>query len=189
MEKLPAGILPNDANIEFFADPENFGRVFWISEGRTHRFCELPLHVMDDLRDELLSDTKALHGLRLMGNFTEDEALEQYNYCNRGRVDGVPDLTTSDKKTKEYVECGRRDKCPGEDKVCSPLMIYGSKITHREHQCLKLIGIGLPYKRIKIEMGFRRETAVNSLIDRIRDKMHCANNVEIALKVKELGLV
>lgn len=189
MEKLPAGILPNDSSIEFFADPSNFGKVFWISEGQTHKFKELPMHIMDDLRDELLSDTRALKGMRLMGTYTEDEALEQYNYCNRGKLNSTPDIAVSGKKSKEYVECGRRGTCPGENKVCSALMINESKITHRELECLKLIGIGLTYKSITIEMGFRRETAVNSLIDRLRDKMQCTNNVEIAIKVKELGLV
>ena len=189
MCNLPSGILPTDHSIEFFADPSEFGKVLWISEGKTRHFRELPLHILDDLRDELLSDTVALKGLRLMGVITEDEMLEHYNYCNRGMLDGVPDISETGRKTKEYVECGRRGHCPGENKVCSPLMINGSRITFREHECLKLIGIGLTYKRITIEMGFRRETAVNSLIDRIRDKLQCSNNVEIALKVKELGIV
>jgi len=189
MDKLPSGLTPTDHSIEIFADPENFGKCFWISEGKTNNFWELPLHIIDDLRDELSSDTKALKGLRLMGLSTEAGMLEQYNYCNRGKLDGVPDISTNGKLTKEYVECGRKGKCAGESKVCSPLLINGSRITFRELECLKLIGIGLTYKRITIEMGFRRETAVNSLIDRLRDKLQCGNNVEIALKVKELGLV
>lgn len=189
MEKIPAGILPNDSNIEFFADPENFGKVFWISEGKTHILKNLPLHIIDDLRDELQSDSRALKGLRLMGVTTEDEMLEQYTYCNRGKLDGVPDITVTGKKTKEFVDCGRRGRCFGENLVCSPLSINGERITHREFECLKLIGIGLPYKRIMIEMGFRRTSAVNSLLVRLRDKMCCSNQVEIAIKVKELGLV
>lgn len=186
---LPAGILPTDKSIEFFADPNNFGKLYWISEGITHKFKELPLPVIDDLRDELASDTKALKGLRLMGLTSEDEMLEQYNYCNRGRMDGVQDISSTGKKTKEFVECGRHGYCVGENKVCSPLCINGEHITHREFECLKLIGTGLTYKRITVEMGFRRETAVNSLIDRIRDKLQCSNNTEIAIKVKELGIV
>lgn len=189
MDKLPAGFLPTDKCIEFFADPEKFGKVYWLSQGIVHLFKELPLNVMDDLRDELASDIKALKGLRLMGLTSEDEMLEQYNYCNRGALNSTPDISTTGKKTKEFVECGRHGHCMGENKVCSPLCINGEHITHREFECLKLIGIGLTYKRITVEMGFRRETAVNSLIDRIRDKLQCNNNTEIALKVKELGIV
>ena len=189
MNNLPTGILPTDSSIEIFSDPDNFGKCFWISEGKTSLFWSLPLNVLDDLRDELSSDTKALAGLRLMGLSKEDAMLEQYNYCNRGKLDGVPDILPSGKKTKEYVECGHKGRCAGENKVCSPLCIYGSRITFRELECLKLIGIGLTYKQITVEMGFRRYTAANSLIGRLRDKLQCSNNVEIALKVKELGLV
>jgi len=189
MDRLPAGLLPTDKSTEFFADPEKFGKLFWMSAGVVHLFKELPLSVMDDLRDELLSDTRALQGFRLMGITGEDEMLEQYNYCNRGALTSTPDISAIGKKTKEFVDCGRRGRCPGENKVCSPLCINGEHITHREFECLKLIGIGLNYKRITVEMGFRRETAVNSLIDRIRDKLQCNNNTEIALKVKELGIV
>ena len=189
IDKLPAGMLPTDKNIEFFADPQTFGKVFWISEGRTRLFKELPLRIMDDLRDELLSDTRALKGLRMMGLSSEDEMLEQYNYCNRGKLDEKPNITASGIKSKEFVECGHRGKCSGEGRVCSPLLINGSRITFRELECLKLIGIGMTYKRITIEMGFRRETAVNSLIGRLRVKLQCASNIEIALKVKELGLI
>lgn len=189
MCNLPTGILPTDENIELFGNPTQFGKCFWISKGKTHLFKELPLYILDDLRDELLSDTKALSGLRLMGIDTEDEMLEQYNYCNRGKLDGIPDISKTGKKSKEFIECNRRGHCPGENKVCSPLCINGERITHRELECLKLIGINLSYKQIMIEMGFRRETAVNSLIARLRDKLQCSNQTAIALKVKELQLV
>jgi DNA-binding CsgD family transcriptional regulator len=189
MDKLPSGMLPSDKSIEFFADPERFGKLYWMSQGVIHKFKELPLSVMDDLRDELACDIRALKGLRLMGIHTEDDMLEQYNYCNRGSLDAVPDISVTGKKSKEFVDCGRHGHCPGENKVCSPLCINGEHITHREFECLKLIGIGLTYKRITIEMGFRRETAVNSLIERIREKLHCCTITEIALKVRDLGLV
>ena len=188
MDQLPAGIIPSDRNIEFFADPEKFGKLFWLSEGIVHRFRELPLNIVDDLRDELLSDTRALSGLRLMNITDLDAMLEQYNYCNRGKLSSIPDISASGKKTKEFVDCGRRNHCPGENKVCSPLCINGDRISHREYECLKLIGISLTYKQIMVEMGFRRETAVNSLIARLRDKLQCNTLVEIALKVKEIGI-
>lgn len=188
MEKLPAGILPTDTSTEIFADPDNFGKCFWISEGKTKKFWELPLHIIDDLRDEMSSDLKALKGLRLMGLSTEAGMLEQYNYCNRGKLDSTPDITPQGKLNKEFFDCGRRGKCSGENKVCSPICINGSRITFRELDCLRL-NTGLTYQQIAIEMGFRRVTAVNSLFARLHSKFQCANNIELALKVKELGLV
>lgn len=189
MNTLPCGIMPADNGIEIFADPENFGKCFYISNGTTRSFWELPLDVLDDLRDELSSDTRALKGLHLMGLSTEAQMLEQYNYCNRGMLDNVPDILPNGKKTKEYVNCSHRGRCAGEDKVCSPVCIKGEHITHREFECLKHIGTGHTYKEITVEMGFRRETAVNSLIYRLRYKLNCRNNVEIALKCKDFGIV
>ena len=93
MEKLPSGIMPSDSNIEIFADPENFGKCLHVCNGITKLFRELPLAVLDDLRDELFSDTKAISRLRLMGITDRDQMLEQYNYCNRGKLDHVPDIT------------------------------------------------------------------------------------------------
>lgn len=189
MRKLPAGLMPTDSNIEIFADPFNFGKCYFIRQGEIEPFRSLPYEVFHDLTTELLDDPRACNGLELMGYPPGLDMLEQYNYCNRGALDCVTDISVTGSKTREYVACGRRGRCPGEGKVCSPLTINGEHITYRELECLRLIGIGLTYKRIRIEMGFRRVTAVNSLIDRLRDKLHCASNTEIALKVKELGIV
>lgn len=188
-ETIPAGFLPSDTRIEFFADPENFGRLYFATQGKVMPFSALPHEVMEDLRDELLSDTRALKGLRMMGITDEAEMLEMYNYCNRGRLSSTGDISAQGIKTKEFVDCGRRERCVGEGKVCNCLTINGSRITHRELECLRLIAQGLSYKHICLEMGFRRETAVNSLIDRLRDKLSCGSQVEIAIKVREVGLV
>jgi DNA-binding CsgD family transcriptional regulator len=189
MTKLPSGLMPTDSNIEIFADPYNFGKCYFIREGEIQPFEFLPLAVLDDLCSELLADPKAMSSLRQMGFEEGIRMLEQYNYCNRGALDGTADISTSGSKTREYVDCGRRGKCAHEGKICTPISVNGSHITCRELECLRLIGEGLAYKQIKIEMGFRQVTAVNSLIGRLRDKLQCTNNVGIALKAKELGLV
>jgi DNA-binding CsgD family transcriptional regulator len=189
MVKLPSGLLPTDKSIEIFADPYNFGKCYFISEGEIKEFKFLDSKTLMDLCDELREDTRAMAALKQMG-FTEGMSmLEQYNYCNRGALDGTADISVTGCKTREYVACGRKGRCIGEGKVCSPLRINGESITFRELECLRLIGVGLTYKRIREEMGFKRVTAVNSLIDRLRDKLQCCSNVEIALKVKELGIV
>ena len=189
MTKLPSGLMPNDSNIEIFADPENFGKCYFATRGEIKPFAFLPSDVLNNLCSELLEDKKAMAALKVMGHTEGVGMLEQYNYCNRGALDGTADITIAGCKTREYVACGRKGKCSGEGKVCSPLVVNGSQISYRELECLRLIGIGLTYKRIRAEMGFRSVTAVNSLIDRLRDKLQCTSNIEIALKVKELGIV
>jgi len=148
---LPAGLLPNDCNIELFANPDQFGKCLFIQNGQTRPFHELPMPIITNLMHECFADKKAAKGLNLMGIDMELQT-EQYNYCNRGRLDGVPDISASGKFTKEFVNCGRHGKCVGEGLVCK-LEFDGVKITHRELQCLKSNGEGKDYQQIKSDMG------------------------------------
>lgn len=181
---LPAGILPHDCNIELFADPEQFGKCYWIQNGQTHQFCELPIQVTVSLYNELFQDRKAVKCLNQMGITNEAQMLEQYNYCNRGKLDSTPDITTSGKLSKEYFDCGRHNKCIGDGIVCGK---YG--LTFREKQCLRLAGLGRNYEQIKSEMGFRNKTAVNSLMNRLKNKCNASNKTELSIYAHQIGIV
>lgn len=184
---LPAGLLPSDLNIEIFADPDNFGKCLFIQYGHTHPFHELPMPVMTTLFRECYLDKKALKGLDLMG-ISSEAKVEQYNYCNRGRLDGIPDISPSGKLTKEFVNCGYHGKCAGEGLVCK-LEFDGVKITHRELQCMKHNGEGKDYQQIKSDMGFKSVTAVNSLISRCKDKFNVNTKSELLIKSIQIGII
>ena len=88
------------------------------------------------------------------------------------------------------MDCGRKGKCIGENKVCSPLRINGEQITFREFDCMKCMGSGITTcDELIVALGFKSYTAVNSLAKRVREKLGCKNTAEIVYKVKELGLV
>lgn len=185
---LPSGILPSDCNIEIFANPDQFGKCLFIQYGHSQPFHELPVPVITNLYQECFSDKKAVKGLDLMGIKPESK-VEQYNYCTRGRLDGIPDISASGKLTKEFVDCGRHGKnCPGEGLVCK-LEFDGVKITHRELQCLKHNGEGKDYQQIKSDMGFRNVTAVNSLLTRCKDKFNVNTKSQLLLKTQQLGII
>ena len=181
---LPAGLLPNDCNIELFADPKQFGKCYWIQNGQTRQFCELPIQIIVTLYAELYKDRKALSALKMMGVSKDSEMLETYNYCNRGKLDSDPDITPSGKLHKDFFDCGRHGKCIGEGKVCS---MHG--LTFRELQCFRLNGMGLNYDQIKSEMGFRTKTAVNSLMERLRNKLDVKDRTELSIKAHQIGIV
>lgn len=181
---LPAGLLPEDCNIELFADPENFGKCYWLQYGQTRPFHELPVQVIVALYHELFIDKKAVKGLKSMGITKDNEMVEQYNFCNRGKLDSKPDITPSGKLNKEYFDCGRRDRCVGEGKVCGM-----AGLTSREKQCVVLNARGLDYKQIKSEMGFKSQPAVNSLMSRCRGKLDARNKTELLIKSIELGII
>lgn len=180
---LPAGILPKDFNIELFADPERFGKCYFIQNGQTKQFCELPLPVIANLYNELYLDRKAVKALSLMG-IKEADLLEQYNFCNRGKLDTTPDITAGGKLSKEYFDCGKHDTCIGEGRVCG---MYG--LTFREKQCIRLNAIGKDYQQIQSEMGFRSVVAVNSLMSRCRSKVGAKNRTELLVKSYQIGIV
>lgn len=181
---LPAGLLPEDCNIELFANPNQFGKCYWIQNGTTRPFHELPIQITASLYSELYLDRNALKGLKLMGITKESEMLEFYNFCNRGKLDSTPDISTSGKLTKEFFDCGRHDNCPGDGKVCGR---YG--LTFRERQCLKLHGLGRTYDQIKSEMGFRSTTAVNSLTSRLKSKCNASNKTELSIYAHQIGII
>ena len=117
----------------------------------------------------------------------EENLVEQYNYCNRGALDSIPDISTSGKLTKEFFDCGKRDNCPGEGKVCK-LSLNGVKITYRELQCLRFTVKGENYKQIASEMGFKNTLPVNSLMSRLRDKFGVGSKAALIILSNQLGI-
>lgn len=180
---LPSGLLPGDLNIEIFANPTEFGKCLFVQNGQTKPFHELPLTILPRLYNDCFENKKAVKGLRAMGVKT-DAMVEQFNYCNRGRLDGTPDISTSGKLTTEFVDCGRHGRCKGEGLVCN---LMG--LTFRELQCLRLNNNGKDYSQIKNEMGFKSHTAVNSLMQRLRDKLNAKDKTELLIKSYAIGIV
>jgi len=183
---LPAGLMPHDLNIEIFADPDHFGKCLFVQHGRVQPFHELPIEVIPALYEECFMDKKAVKAMRMMG-IKSEAMVEQYNYCNRGALDGIPDVSTSGKLTREFFDCGRRGKCPREGLVCK--MTFGQiKITPRELQCLRLNSKGKSYAEIRCEMGFNSQNSVNSLMSRLRDKMGVGSKSALIAISNQLGI-
>ena len=180
---IPAGLLPEDCNIELFANPEQFGRCYWLQNGKVRPFHELPIQIIVSLYTELYADRKAVKTLNQMGINNESKMLETYNFCNRGKLDSTPDITPSGKLNKEFFDCGMHDKCIGDGKVCGR---YG--LTFRERQCLKLNSEGKDYRQIKSDMGFKTQTAVNSLMSRCRMKLGAKDKIELLIKSIQIGI-
>lgn len=179
--ELPAGLLPEDCNIEFFANPNEFGKCYWLQYVPFH---ELQIETIVTLYRELFLDRNAVQELKSMGITKDNEMVEQYNFCNRGKLDSTPDITESGKFHKEYFDCGRHGKCPGEGNVCS---LYG--LTLRERQCLELNGQGKSYKEIRAIMGFKNQTPVNSLMSRCRSKLDARNKTDLLVKSRLIGII
>jgi DNA-binding CsgD family transcriptional regulator len=122
-----------------------------------------------------------------MMGIKSEAMVEQYNYCNRGKLDSIPDISTSGKLTSEFFDCGKRSKCQGEGLVCK--MTFGQiKITPRELECLRLNSKGKSYAEIRCEMGFNSQNSVNSLMSRLRDKMGAGSKSALIIASNQLGI-
>jgi len=183
---LPAGILPEDCNIELFANPAEFGKCLFIQYGQSKPFHELPAQVVAGLYQECFSDKEAIAGLKDMG-IPDNAKVEFYNFCNRGALNSEPDINEAGKRTTEYFNCGRRGKCIGEGRVCK-LTVKGTRFTPRELECIRLNNQGNDYAQIQKEMGFKSKTAVNSLMSRCRTKLDAKDRTELLIKSQQLGI-
>lgn len=183
---LPSGLLPEDLNIEIFGDPNRFGKCFFVQHGLSQQFHDMPVQVIPALYEECFLDKTAVKAMRAMG-VKEEDLVEQYNYCNRGALDSIPDISIYGKLTKEFFDCGRRGQCIGEGKVCK-LTLNGIKITYRELQCLRLNSKGKSYAEIRCEMGFNSQNSVNSLMSRLRDKLGAGSKSALIVMSQQLGI-
>ena len=180
---LPAGITPGDLSVELFAKPNEFGKCYFLHNGQTRSFDEMADKDRSLLQNKLIGDKKAIKYLGKMG-IPANAMLEQYNFCNRGKLDSTPDITQVGKLSKEYFDCGQRGKCIGEGRVCSM-----AGLTFRERQCLQLAGAGKDYAAIKEDMGFRSTIAVNSLMTKLRMKLDAKSKSELCIRAYEMGIV
>ena len=57
--QMPAGFLPNDHNIEFIGTKDTFN-VFWLQNGRTLRFTDLPTNTYQLVKEAYLNSPKAV---------------------------------------------------------------------------------------------------------------------------------
>jgi DNA-binding CsgD family transcriptional regulator len=173
---LPAGLI--DSRTEIFAVAPF--KVKCINEGTVKSIHDLPAETLCMLKREMYADKKALKGLKMLAITEEIEMLEAYNHCKRGAFDKVADIS-GHILTSEAYECGMKGKCKAEGFLCKPVEVNGEKLTQRESQCLRLIGQGLTYKDIQKELCYSTVVSVNSLIQRLYEKIGVSDKAKVAL--------
>lgn len=89
IHKLPAGIMPTDASIEFFGDRAT-KKVFFMHRGQTYPIRELGARTRAKLLAQLMADPIARRDL---GHLPQSEAIERYAFCLYGTLDHTPDVT------------------------------------------------------------------------------------------------
>ena len=88
--QIVAGLLPTDSNIEF-GGVKDTKEVFFVQNGKTHQFSELPLKYVKQLEQKYKSDTPAQEYLEGITPLFHKQ-LELYTYFLYGDIDTTPDI-------------------------------------------------------------------------------------------------
>ena len=88
--QIVAGLLPTDSNIEF-GGIKDTKEVFFVQNGKTHQFSELPLKYVKQLEHKYKSDTPAQEYLKGITPLFHKQ-LELYTCFLYGDIDTTPDI-------------------------------------------------------------------------------------------------
>lgn len=152
-ENLPAGVLPNDHNIEFMAVTGS-KTVLWMQNGNTHQWQHLHPSIYDALEALFLTDTEAVKFLT--SNYKEDadninRLVELYTYYMYGQLDNSPDVINGVLQPCENFR--ESADCPSLQFDNKFIDIEGVHLSQRDLKILDDIIEGLPDKAIAINLG------------------------------------
>ena len=183
-EKLPAGLA--DKSVEFYIHE---GDIFCLHGGKTYPFSDIPTHILDKVKADMMANKSALKAMNTWGIQNDSDKLKQYIACRYGAFDQTPDMTEDGvMRPSEYVDCGRRGQCPNEGKLCSAIAVKNGFLNKKEITVLKYMGAGLLDKEIYMAM----EISDNSLRyykDRIRLKTGLLSKTSFAVLAHQLNLL
>lgn len=181
MSKLPAGLF--DENIEIF---EHEGQAWALYNGKRMPFSDVPSQIYDAFFNEMLSDNEAMKALDTLPDKNFSNRFNKYLLCRYGALNGTPDYNTSTKNfTHEYYNCGKRENCPFEFKLCDKVKINTEKngevyLTRKEVEIVKIIASGLTDKEGSDKAKIAHDTFLTHKKN-IYSKLGINSNVQLAL--------
>ncbi|HUW07850.1 MAG TPA: LuxR C-terminal-related transcriptional regulator [Williamwhitmania sp.] len=139
---LPAGLCDN--NLEVFMHEGILKASF---DGKIQLFDDLPEDIKTIFLDYMLENPTAIKSMHSMGKSDINEMLIQYVSCRFGGFDNNPDLNPETQKLlPEYWDCGHRNACPFEGKICEMVKVGDTYLTKREIMVIQEIALGFPDK-------------------------------------------
>lgn len=177
---LPAGLT--DRNVEFFQKDD---KLYGLRNGKVKHFDDLPPTIIQIIGEELHKDPIAQKHLvkwqhSIKENWSYAHTLQQYAKCKWGGFDCKPDLLNGKAMEGEYWDCGLRDTCPHQGKICKQFKVKHGHLTWREIEVLKLIHAGMQDKEIADELNLSVQT-IPSFKKNIQEKTECRSKTEMAV--------
>lgn len=151
---LPAGLCDN--NLEVFVHERILKASY---NGKIQNFENLPESIKSIFLDDMLDNPTAIKSMRAMDKVDINEMLKQYVSCRFGGFDSTPDLVSEESKLQpEYWDCGNRNACPYEGKLCELVKVGETYLTKREVMVIKAVATGLPDKNACDSLGISEQT-------------------------------
>ncbi|WP_295711273.1 helix-turn-helix transcriptional regulator [Mucilaginibacter sp.] len=188
---LPAGLLPSDNRIEFFNDPTDQEKSFFITGGIVCRVRQATEDIKQLIRADLAKHPVKAEALVGLGYVADDEQLEKYCSCCFGAYDGQADVVNGRFVHGEYWPCKLRGGiCPVEGKLCDALVVNadGAYLTVAEIKVLVLAATGKYNKEIADELDVSDET-IKVHLKHIYAKSGTMNKAELVLLALKKNLI
>lgn len=135
---IPGGIVDN--NVEIFANGTTLMAMY---NGNVVYFRSLPIPILKKFMIHMFANAEAMQCLNNIGYTSINSMLERYCWCRFGGFDGNPDMITDNGEiTSEYWDCGKRNNCPYEFKLCNKVWFGSIYLTRKEVEVVKLIASG-----------------------------------------------
>ena len=122
-------------SVEFFV-VENMVKA--IKGGKVIDFSEIPIGIIELLREEIYKDEAVIHALHEMQPDSEWKRLQQYVSCKFGGLDHQGDITEGLFQDGEYWDCPMRGKCAHEGVVCKLPIVNGHRLTPQQITLMQL---------------------------------------------------
>lgn len=103
-----AGLFPSDNNVEFVGNRET-KKAMWLQNGSIHYFTDLPLELYNLVKNEYLSNPKAVEFCSQIHDELRDQ-VELFTYYMYGDLDATPDIANGVLSVSENFRDSRN--CP-----------------------------------------------------------------------------
>ncbi len=134
MTKMYPGMNCN--SIEFFV-LDSMAKA--IHKGKVIDFTEIPLGIIELLREEIKKDKEVNLILHDLYPDSEWKRLEQFVSCRFGGLDFKSDITADGQlQDGEFWDCPKRGNCPHEGKLCKLPMVNDYRLTETDVKLMQL---------------------------------------------------
>lgn len=153
IHQIPAGLLIGDKRTEIFGDRDT-KQTFFLTDGKTFRFNELPGSKKAQIFEQLLNDDVAIDDLK---HLSQEEAIEKFAFCNYGAADHEADFCEKGElKNHDNFICSNNCMCL--KWKSKKITVDGIALTSRELQVVTLMASDLCDKQIADQLGITVST-------------------------------